>query len=285
MKKYIDPINSDRLKSLDNVSTLETTLKRIEINPVELCNRTCVFCPRHDNTIYPNRNLHMDIKTAESIAMSLEDMKYTGRVTFSGFGEPLLHNNILKLVQTIKRNNSDIERLQLITNGDKLTRELAIKLYSVGIDRIEIDLYDGEYQIDVYNKMLQGIPEQMYCLRHHYFGPEKDYGLTLNNRAGAVKTIKKPKNPLKRGCYLPFYKLMIDWNGDILLCCQDWRRRGNVNLNVNNYKIKDIWLSSELNKYRKSLSNHNRDHSPCDECNIDGTMNGESSFLRFKEVL
>ena len=36
----------------------------VELNVNELCNRTCVFCPRVDPKIYPNLNLHMDLELA-----------------------------------------------------------------------------------------------------------------------------------------------------------------------------------------------------------------------------
>jgi 2-iminoacetate synthase ThiH len=37
------------LNPLDSILT-------VEINTTELCNRTCVFCPRNDPEVYPNRN-------------------------------------------------------------------------------------------------------------------------------------------------------------------------------------------------------------------------------------
>ena len=45
----------------------------VEINTTELCNRTCVFCPRHDPTVFPNRNLHLTVKGAQTIAEELAD--------------------------------------------------------------------------------------------------------------------------------------------------------------------------------------------------------------------
>ena len=39
-------------------------LTTVEINPTELCNRRCSFCPRSDPSVYPNRSLHMSIQTA-----------------------------------------------------------------------------------------------------------------------------------------------------------------------------------------------------------------------------
>ena len=48
----------------------------VEINTTELCNRSCVFCPRHDPNVYANRNLHLSVKGAGIIAEELADNQY-----------------------------------------------------------------------------------------------------------------------------------------------------------------------------------------------------------------
>ena len=55
-----------------NVSGLLDSILTVEVNTTELCNRTCVFCPRHDPEVFPNRNLHMTVKGANTIAEHLE---------------------------------------------------------------------------------------------------------------------------------------------------------------------------------------------------------------------
>ena len=46
----------------------------VELNVNELCNRTCIFCPRHDTKLYPNQNLHMEIDLAKELALQLEEL-------------------------------------------------------------------------------------------------------------------------------------------------------------------------------------------------------------------
>ena len=55
----------------DNVLSELDSILTVEVNTTELCNRTCVFCPRHDPKVFPNRNLHMTPKGAETIAKEL----------------------------------------------------------------------------------------------------------------------------------------------------------------------------------------------------------------------
>ena len=62
----------DKVDSNNPLSSILT----IELNTTELCNRTCVFCPRHDSEVYPNRNLHMSVEDAEVIAKNLSNFKF-----------------------------------------------------------------------------------------------------------------------------------------------------------------------------------------------------------------
>ena len=94
----------------------------IDINPNELCNRSCEFCPRGQD--YKNQNLHMDLGLATKIARELEEIEYDGTINICGNGEPLLHKDIVGLVTCFK--NFQVE---IVTNGDKLNVEL-IKDYN-----------------------------------------------------------------------------------------------------------------------------------------------------------
>jgi len=84
---------------------------------------------------------------------------------------------------------------------------------------------------------------------------------------------------ISRPCYIPFYKIFVDWNGDYLLCQQDWGKTTNV-YNIKNTPVIDYWLS-KLTEYRTNLSMGNRIQNPCDKCDIDGTVYGKSSFDLF----
>lgn len=279
--KYNDDIHADRQSGLDKCVDKITSLQRIEINCVELCNRTCVFCPRSNPTVYPNQNLHMEVSTINNMCVGLREIGYGGRITFSGMGEPLLHRNIFELLIPIKKQVKNLERLQVITNGDKLTTDIIKQLIDCGVDRIEVNLYDGPEQVDHYNNMFDGYTEYMH-LRHHYHGEDVTYGLTLNNRAGAVEMGESVTSYNDKACYLPFYKMVINWNGDLLLCAQDWLHESNLMININETKIVDAWLSTELTKYRDMLKSNKRCVTPCDKCNVVGTIVGKQAFDNFK---
>ena len=87
----------DKVDSNNPLSSILT----IELNTTELCNRTCVFCPRHNPEVYPNRNLNMSVEDAESIAKNLLNHNYKGKISYSGYSENFLNK---KFVDIISRN-------------------------------------------------------------------------------------------------------------------------------------------------------------------------------------
>ena len=253
----------------------------LDLSVADICNRVCPFCPHADPTVYPNQNLHMSLDTADNIAMELADLKYIGVVVFSGFGEPLLHPRIVDMVKTFK--NEKI-RVEIVTNGDRLTPQLAAELFKVGLDHMVISMYDGPEQINHFNAMFQGLDlaQDRYSLRDRWHGPEDDFGLKLTNRAGTVFAGEQPQLDVTRHCHYPSYSMMVDWNGDVLLCVQDWNKKVRFG-NVNDTSLFDIWKGSALSRRRHNLCTRGRVDSPCRNCNADGTLHGADHVEAWKE--
>ena len=72
--------------------------------------------------------------------------------------------------------------------------------------------------------------------------------------------------------------MMIDWDGSVFLCTQDWNRKlksGNLNEN----SIMEIWNSKVLERFRKNLIDGKRIEGPCLKCNANGTLHGKKHSL------
>jgi|TARA_R110000822_G_scaffold248259_3_gene375977 radical SAM protein with 4Fe4S-binding SPASM domain len=252
----------------------------IDINPTELCNRTCIFCPRHDPKIYPNQDLHMELNVAHKIREQLEELNWNGSINICGNGEPLLHKDITGLVGAFGKNI----HTEIVTNGDKLSVELIDELFENGLDYLIVSMYDGPEQVDYFNNMFNNskIDKSRYLLRDRWYSEEEGYGIVLTNRAGTFdfKNNEKQKNP----CFYMHYSLQIDWNGDVLFCIQDvygkTRRFGNVKDDL----LIDVWKSRQMDKFRKLLGNGNRTESPCDNCDAIGVVHGHSHFLKWEKI-
>jgi radical SAM protein with 4Fe4S-binding SPASM domain len=237
----------------------------VEVNPTELCNRTCSFCPRYDSTVYPNKNLNMTVETAKTLDSQLKLNGFKGYICIAGYGEPLLNPHILKIIETL----SD-HFIELITNADPILsgKHNIQSIVDAGVDRIMFSDYDS-------NEKLEEIAKEWPMVRIRKFIDDgldhyEDYG--FNNRAGAMFSIEKP---LLRPCYIPSYKTMIDWNGNMLLCSHDWSKQ-TIFGNINETDISKIWNSDNFISMRKELIAGNRHlFKACSKCNVKGDIMGQ----------
>ena len=84
-------------------------------------------------------------------------------------------------------------------------------------------------------------------------------------------------------CNYPSYSVLIDWNGDVFLCPQDWQRRRAMG-NMMQEKIFEIWTGKIIEKYRKKLLEGKRCYSPCTLCNAEGTVLGQNHANAWKKI-
>lgn len=262
-------------KNLES-SDILSSISVVDVSTTDLCNRTCVFCPRHDPSVYPNRNLRMTAEGSKTIAKRLQEINYSGAIAISGFGENLLNPELVEIVRNFREHNPK-SFIECNTNGDPLKVNKFKKLIDAGLDCLNINLYDGPEQVDKFNEMLKDIPSDKYKYRAHW--DSKDYGIIFNNRSGMIKWFGKVdlnENKTKP-CYYPFYKLFVDWNGDVLFCSNDWGRVRVIG-NLLQQSIMEVWMSKQMEKVRLRLAEGNRNFKPCETCNVDGTLIGKPSF-------
>ncbi len=264
----------------------------IELNINEICNRVCPFCPRSNPEQYPNQNIHMSVELAKNIAEQLAGIDFTGIVNISGTGEPLLTKHVVDIVKQFGDKGIHIE---IVTNGDMLVSKKGSKLikdlYSAGLCQFVVSMYDGPEQIDEFNALFAScdIDKGSYSLRDRWYDESEDYGLLYTNRAGNIgfehlSDISKQKlmESGKSACFYTHYSMMIDWNGDALLCCQDMYNR-TVNFgNVKDKSLVDIWTDAKLTEFRNKLKNGDRSLSPCSNCNANGQVFGVNHANKWK---
>ena len=121
-----------------------------------------------------------------------------------------------------------------------------------------------------------GIGDDLVILRDRWYSDKVDYGVKLTNRAGTISIGNQPdvKDYKDKKCFYTAYSVLIDWNGDVFLCPQDWQRKISVG-NLMQKHFFDIWNGSIMNKYRNNLLQGKRCDNPCNSCNADGQVQGE----------
>jgi len=250
----------------------------VEISESGTCNRKCSFCPRSDPN-YNDIKEFINPKLHKKLCIELAELNFAGTLRYSGFVEPLLDVNIFNLLEEaraiLKKAN-----LAMVTNGDALDTNRLTRLYESGLNKLFISVYDGPEDVKKFIKMRSEakLTNEEVIIRDRSLPPEKDFGLTISNRAGMLKNAEHKILPLNKKlnhpCYYPGYTFFMDYNGDVLMCAHDWGKKRILG-NLNKDSFMEIWLSQIANISRKKLNKGDRGFSPCNVCDVHGTLIGE----------
>lgn len=250
-------------------------LRIIEINPTELCNLKCNFCPR--STFYPNQNLNMSLDTAREIARQLKSIEYKHELSITGRGEPTLHPQFEELCNIFMEDRT--WTLKINTNTKRFDRYYDTIMQ---FDRVIYNLYEHdeiEWQdhylrfLDHPNVIVKSKPKEMSWTDK----------ATFTNRAGSFPTNQTPQDGR---CEVIFIKMFIDYDGTYRVCCEDWKDKISLG-NIFDTEIEDyIENNEELKSYRRTLIKGNRCKVPCINCThmIEHNKYKSSSDEKWKEL-
>ena len=224
------------------------------------CNNHCPFCPHAFNK-KPLGIMTWECYTA--IIDQLVSVGYNGRVALMLSNEPLLEDRLEDMIKYAKTKSQRLF-LDITTNGRLLTVEIMDRLFSIGLDNININDYRGDR--DTYPDKWSPSVEEVYKAYGNnpkvYF-KKRRLDEELPNYAGNI-----PQEFEKEGlgfCNYPFRKLTIAFNGDILLCCDDFMYDTCFG-NVMRDSLTDCWNAQLYDEYRMALLENNR-IGLCARCN------------------
>ena len=253
----------------------------IELSIIDVCNRSCSFCPKSDPKVAPNTYQKMQMNLINKLTEELKEIKYKGSVVLCGYGEPMLHKDLNLICKKL----SEASFVEVVTNGDTLNPKQIKNLYINNVNKLLISMYDGEHQIKKFKQMIEDskVPKDFVILRDRWYDSKKDYGLKLTNRTGTISIGQQEEVGKYKKCFYPSYQFLIDWNGDVFLCPQDWQRRVTMG-NMMQEHIFDIWTSKIMSKFRRNLINGKRIESPCTLCNAEGTILGKNHANEWAKI-
>jgi MoaA/NifB/PqqE/SkfB family radical SAM enzyme len=255
-------------------------IKCIEINPTELCNLKCTFCPRAFD--YPNQNLHMSLETAQKIRRNLDEINFSQALIFAGRGEPTLTKNFVEILRIFMDNDPKFT-IFIITNGKRLDK--LQEFFNHPQVHFHYDVYDTDKNVFVKESERYASIKNIRCLwrpddgRTYATHDRANEGRKKNkyeswgvstqgftNRGGALGDNKFTIT--EKGCGKLIFNMFIDWNGNYNLCCDDWTPL--VLGNIFEESIEDFINKNEtLSYYRKQhFCSNSRDGLPaCQTCN------------------
>jgi len=224
------------------------------------CNNHCSFCP---HTHYKKALNIMTWECYCRIIDSLAEIRYNGRIALMISNEPLLEKRLIEMIHYAKSISQGFF-LDITTNGKLLTKDTIDILFISGLDNITINDYRSDRTIYP-NKLSDNLEEvqNAYGNNPKVTIIKRRTDEQLPNYAGIIK---QPFNPKEYGfCNFPFRKLIFAYNGNILLCCNDFSYKTSFG-NIFKNSIMDCWYNEEYNRIRFALLKNER-IGLCSQCN------------------
>lgn len=224
------------------------------------CNKRCSFCPQ---SFYKRTVESMKWTVYKKIIDSLAEIGFAGRIALLVSNEPLLEHRLLKMIKYAKKNSPRFF-LDITTNGVLLSMAKLDELFSAGLDNININDYRNDREVEP-DKVSDNLIEIVENFRSN---PKVSYNARSTNEVlpNYAGVIPQDYNAQDYGfCNFPFRKLVFSVNGDVLLCCNDFKQETNFGSIISD-SILSIWNSPKLNAFRLSLLDDKR-IGLCKNCN------------------
>lgn len=269
----------------------------IQLELSEGCNLRCTFCGLNGIRGKENNFRFFTAADAKVLAAEIIKNKWTPRIEMAMHGEPTMNPERNAIVYTLR---TWLPRVQLMmtSNGGGLLKgdpaENIINLFNSGLNILALDDYQSVKLVPKIRAALAASPKWQAMLkngsmdqqeypanknasphtRRHHEGKmlvfiediskaSDGVHASLNNHAGSGA----PKNENAQGkrCAKPFRELSIRWDGNVAVCCNDWRGEYKCG-NVLTDGLDAVWQSAAMQAARKYLYHGQRTFGPCKGC-------------------
>jgi hypothetical protein len=263
---------------------------RIQIQTVSWCNRSCAFCPSGK---FPVEKAFMPVDVYQRVIDQLQAINYAGRLSPYLMNESLLDKRLPDLL-AYARAHCPEAWLAINTNGDAVSEHLLERLYDAGLNSLDINAYDSATQhaehlalatrfvarrgditlrTSYSNPSFQGtgLPRTMRVLNCRDMSSWEPRFLAktatpdMQNRSGNIPGARHITAPLALGCERPFQQMYVNYRGEAILCCNDWRFTV-VMGDTASATLADIWRNEQYQRYRHHLQQKNRAMALCSTC-------------------
>lgn len=260
----------------------------VQVELVQGCNRRCEFC----GTLGIEHKVHfIDAKTLRKECILIRDSGVKPRILIAMHGEPTLHPEFYSCIKLIRKILPDLY-IKLLSNGYllKKDRDFIVKAFASGINDISIDEYsDSRFDYAVLKKRcdkyerLSGekVIFSVYEGTEQFYGPKRKkyrrFMIIPPIDESQVKITRKlvnhcgagsPKNDvaIHKRCAKPFREIAFRWDGNVAICCNDFRGEFPVISCHDVDDLNQIWMHERFESARKILMNGGRMFYPCNVC-------------------
>lgn len=274
---------------------------QLNIELTNLCNLRCISCPYGQMKRLKG---NMDYELFKKIVNEIKNYK-VNNVWLHLFGDPLLHPEISKFIEYIKKNTS-INDVGFSTNCVLLNKEVSLKIINSGLDKIRMcldgiskDTYEKIRIHSDFDKVVSNITD--FLKLRNEIGKETPRVelqiIYMKNTKEEIEEFKKKWLPLlkekdtlhvqkfinfggqvdnlsttrkkwvnKLPCLRLWNSLSICWDGKVTACCYDSDCKLFVG-DLSTNTIKDIWNGNKMNQLKEMHLKGESNKLPlCAEC-------------------
>jgi radical SAM protein with 4Fe4S-binding SPASM domain len=247
----------------------------VNIETHNLCNRKCSFCKFGQSKENISASF-MPIDIIEQISSELSELKFEGRVHFTGINEPLIDKRITEIISKFKCLSG---KKSLTTNGDYLDDEMLARLEESGLTHLNVSVYSDDH----YEEIKKNCEGWSYGIVDMRMNQQRIYNV-ISNRAGSLdlnemfdKEIVQIRSRLSRdrGCSRPFQYITVVHTGEVILCPEDMYASC-VMGDLRENSLMEVWGNEKFLRYRETLKSEGRKNlAPCQNCNFNGRKTKE----------
>jgi radical SAM superfamily enzyme YgiQ (UPF0313 family)/MoaA/NifB/PqqE/SkfB family radical SAM enzyme len=278
--------------------------EKVMIQTTSRCNAACRFCPYPVVVDEQPQGTMDEALFRRIIDECAEHPVEVQRLLLYLMNEPLLDGDLVERISYAKARNPRAS-LHILTNGALLTERRGDALIDSGLDWIGLSIHG--YSPSAYREAMGLDRDVTYRRAERFIraalarrgpgfvmvtfnggGPvtseEREAALSYFrdlgvqrisyhggsiSRAGNVPTIPAPRHEAVHGCHSIWWREMLHvlYNGDVVLCCMDWRRRVVVG-NLREQSIAELWRSDAYRRVRDTVDGRVElpDDFPCARC-------------------
>ncbi|THB71159.1 MAG: radical SAM protein [Desulfovibrio sp.] len=251
--------------------------RAVQIQTTSRCNAKCLFCGYNETRDLPQGDMDDDLFTKIADECGRH---FVGRVSPYLMNEPLVDKKLPQRIAYLNKVRKPGTKTKINTNGALLTEDVSEALIDaklrhlwISVQGIRAETYKQSMGLDLAKTLANidtfldirarkkaALPKLTITMLHtaltdaemdeaHAYWAERDVRFKvhhMDNRAGkdlSGLAVRKPK--LRRNCSLFLKQAYILYNGDMVICCHDWRRTIVLG-NVGESSIKEIWNSSHF---------------------------------------
>lgn len=281
-----------------SILKLEGKMPSIDIGITNLCNADCIMCPHRNIKKFGTMKMNLYKKIIDDVSQcGIES------VNLSFFGEAMLDKTLIDKIIYAKSKNL---KVGFFTNAALMFKDKSKEMIDAGIDRITVSMDSNDKKIyekirvnceyndvkknildflELRKKSKKKITVSMVAVLmdenynnlkeyHSFWGPKVDSINLINmeNRSDSFdkkskKSLSYKKGLIREPCPLIWEHMVIDWDGKVVLCCNDYLHEVVVG-DLNKETIKDVWFGNKINMFRSIHKKSEFKKLPfCDRCN------------------